>query len=257
MATLPQRRHLHCVGDLLGCWREVACICFISTKNTLEKHTHTHFHLFAVCGMKGTKAKKSPKVFLEVPKAFFSSVISSEWSSRTLSFPSVLFESACVVCVVIILFCSFGSLVFESQVYYSLDSSTPGGADPLEKACGRKLTKIKTEVTVLLPAQHGQAQHLKTRRCSKHVRVQNQQLKGAQRSSKTRPGVSGLTDKEYRDSLLWGTSFYPQSFRCQATLRPERTSHCLHIPRILPLQCLLPNQHPWNILHAWSDFWTL
>ena len=92
-------------------------------------------------------------------------------------------------------------------------------------------------------------------KCSKHVRV-HQQLKGAQRSSKTRPGVSGLTDKEYRDSLLWGTSFYPQSFRCQATLRPERTSHCLHIPRILPLQCLLPNQHPWNILHAWSDFWT-
>ena len=47
-------------------------------EHTRKTHTHTQFHLFAVCGMKGTKAKDSPKVFLEVPKAFFSSVISSE-----------------------------------------------------------------------------------------------------------------------------------------------------------------------------------
>lgn len=55
-----------------------SCLYLFHLHKEHTRKKHTQFHLFAVCGMKGTKAKKSPKVFLEVPKAFFSSVISSE-----------------------------------------------------------------------------------------------------------------------------------------------------------------------------------
>lgn len=152
-------------------------------EHTRKTHTHNHTHNSTSLPFVAWRARRQRTVqrcslkFQKHSLALSYPVNDLQWHWAFLLFCLNLHALSSFFC------CSFGSLVFESQVYYSLDSSTPGGADPLEKACGRKLTKIKTEVTLLLPGQHGQVQHLKTRMYSKMFKTCSCSP-AAQRSSK-------------------------------------------------------------------------